>query len=347
MYKSGLSIFGTEEEYSKGLECLTADRQLKKGEGLELSWMGNGKTIVREADTGRWYLVRGSYGDDQIETIMLGAICGDVAGSIYERHNIKYCRDPKKLISHFAHITDDTVMTVAVAEGIHKALAQLPKQWLEAPEAENVIYHCVQEAMQAYGRRYPNAGYGGSFRRWLASDDPQPYQSWGNGSAMRASCCGWAARSLAEAEKLGEISAKVTHDHPLGIAGAKVVAGGIFLLRSGHSKAEIRDYGKTYFDWDFTLDEIRDSYRFDVSCQGSVPQALEAFLEGSNFADVLSKAISIGGDSDTIAAIAGSLAEVIYPIPQEIRGQVIDHLDPQMRNTLIEAIDFLCRRNLT
>ena len=158
------------------------------------------------------------------------------------------------------------------------------------------------------------------------------------------------ARSIAmermteEAEKLGEISASVTHNHPEGIKGAKVVAGCILLLRDGKSKNDIREYVKQYYDLDFTLDEIRDSYTFDVSCQGSVPQAVTAFLEGESFADVIANAISIGGDSDTIAAIAGSIAEVIYPIPQGLRGRVIDRVDNYLLNTIVEAVDFMYRR---
>lgn len=132
--------------------------------------------------------------------------------------------------------------------------------------------------MQQFGRLYPHAGYGGHFRRWISSENPHPYGSWGNGSAMRASYAGWAANSLEEAEKLGEISAKVTHDHPEGIKGAVVVAGCIYKLRSGASKADVREYAGKYYDLNFTLDEIRPDYSFDVSCMGSVPQALNAFL---------------------------------------------------------------------
>ena len=198
--------------------------------------------------------------------------------------------------------------------------------------------------MLLYGRKYPHSGYGGSFRRWLSSENPQPYNSWGNGSAMRASYAGWAAMTLEEAEKLGEISAAVTHNHPEGIKGAKVTAGCIFQLRKYGDKEKVREYAGQYYDLNFKLDDIRDSYEFDVSCAGSVPPAIAAFLEGDSFADVISNAISIGGDSDTIAAIAGGIAEVIYPIPQGLRGRVIDRMDTFLLNTIVEAVDFFERR---
>ena len=150
---------------------------------------------------------------------------------------------------------------------------------------------------------------------------------------------------MEEAEKLGEISAKVTHDHPEGIKGAVVVAGCIYKLRSGASKADVREYAGKYYDLNFTLDEIRPDYSFDVSCMGSVPQALNAFFEGNNFVDVISNAISIGGDSDTIAAIAGGIAEAIYPIPQSLRSELIDKLDDKLRRTIADAVDFFILKN--
>lgn len=152
------------------------------------------------------------------------------------------------------------------------------------------------------------------------------------------------ARSLAEAERLGAISAKVTHNHPEGIKGAVAIAGCIFRLRSSATKQDIAEYAGRFYDLDFTLDDIREAYAFDVSCAGSVPQAIRAFLEGGSFGDVISCAISIGGDSDTIAAIAGSMAEVIYPIAQDLRGSVLDRLDPCLRHTIADAVDFTYHR---
>ena len=196
-------------------------------------------------------------------------------------------------------------------------------------------------SLKTYGRRFPRAGYGGSFRRWLASESSEPYNSWGNGSAMRVSFAGWAARSLEEAEVLAELSAAVTHNHPEGVKGAKAVAGSIYLLRSGGTKEDVRQYAGRYYDLGFTLDEIRAAYTFDVSCQGSVPQAIVAFLTGESFADVVAEAISIGGDSDTLAAMAGSIAEVIYPIPAELLDRVAARLAPELRKVIERANRFI------
>lgn len=272
---------------------------------------------------------------------MLGAVCGDIAGSIYEFHNIKH--KPATLIKPGCRFTDDTVMTLAVAEGIRNGLRQLPENWMEEPSAEGILLREIQTAMQHYGRNYPRAGYGGRFRSWLRAANPQPYNSWGNGSAMRASFAGWAANSLAEAEKLGTLSAMVTHDHPEGIKGAQVTAGSIFLLRNVGSKAELEAYASRYYNLDFTLDEIRPTYRFDVSCQGSVPQAIKAVLEETSYADVISAAISIGGDSDTIAAIAGSIAEPICSVPEDIAARARQCLDSFLTDSLNASIDWLHR----
>lgn len=273
-------------------------------------------------------------------SVMLGAACGDIAGSVYEWRNIRYKLDANHLIAPDARFTDDTVMTCAVADGLRRALSALPEDWMGSAEAEDVITAAVQEAMRTFGHRFPRAGYGGKFAQWLCADDPQPYGSWGNGSAMRVSFAGWLARSLEEAERLATLTAQVTHNHPEGLKGAVCTAGCIFLLRQGADKEAVRAYASGFYNMDFTLGEIRDTYTFNASCSGSVPQAIEAFLEGQSFADVLSCAISIGGDSDTIAAIAGSLAEVIYPIPGQLRGAVTGRLDPFLLQTLQSAADF-------
>lgn len=343
-----LSLWGPVQKYSEGTAVVMADRQIKramkKGTVFFDESMGNAKAVVTYMPTGKWFMISGGWGNDNVYTSMMGAVCGDVAGSVYEWNNIKYKPDKERLIHPRAKFTDDTVMTCAVADGIRIGLSQLPKNWMDTPEAENILYSSIQKSLLHYGRKYPNAGYGGAFRRWLASSNPQPYNSWGNGSAMRASYAGWAALSLDEAEKLGEISAKVTHNHPEGIKGAVVVAGCIFNLRNGATKQGIYEYASKFYNLNFKLDEIREKYSFDVSCSGSVPQAIKAFLEGESFADVISCAISIGGDSDTIAAIAGSIAEVIYPIPQELRGRVIDRMDKFLLNTIVEAVDFVYHR---
>ena len=347
--KEYLRLWGDPNSYSIGTFVVMADRQIKRGldKGtLLLQEIGNTKAIVKSSSTRKWFMIYGGWGYNEAMTAMMGAVCGDVAGSVYEHHNIKYKPDVHRLIRHRAKFTDDTVMTCAVADGLRRGFEFLEKEWdgqrkqqksgglprskslkrdwYDDPEAERILFNSVKQSMQRYGNLFPHAGYGKRFRKWLASPDPEPYNSWGNGSAMRASYAGWIATNLREAERLGEISASVTHNHPEGIKGAKIVAGCIFLLRDGKSKQDIKEYVEQFYNLDFTLDMIRNTYRFDVSCQGSVPQAIVAFLERENFAEVIANAISIGGDSDTIAAIAGSIAEAIYPIHQGLRGQVID-----------------------
>lgn len=356
-----LMSWGDPDKYSRGMQVVIADRQLRRGlddGSLDIDdSMGNSHAKVVDKRTGKWTILAGGWGNDSIRTAMLGAACGDVAGSIYEHRNIKHKLPTDHIIGHYCRFTDDTVATCAVARGLMKGLKAVPDEWLGVPEAERIIEEAVCEALVEYCRRYPNAGYGGSFYRWLFSEDHLPYDSWGNGSAMRASFAGWAGRSLAEAERLGEISASVTHSHPLGLKGARVVAGSIFIIRDTMRqrnspvesdldvvKEAVREYASRSYDIDFTLDEIRDEYRFHVSCEGSVPQAIVAFLEGNGFSDVLSCAISIGGDSDTIAAIAGSLAEACYCIPQGVRGRVIDRLDDYLLDTISDAVDFLDSR---
>lgn len=251
---------------------------------------------------------------------MLGTIIGDIAGSIYERHNIK--TKEFEFFNRRCHFTDDTVMTLAVAKAI-----------LNCKGDYSGLYRQTISCMQALGNKYPRAGYGRGFRMWLKSEDPQPYYSYGNGSAMRSSPCGYAAKTLEEALMLAEITAKVTHDHPEGIKGAQAVAAAVFLARNGKKIPEISEYINTdFYQINFTIDEIRPTYSFSSSCQGSVPQALQAFFESSDFEDAVRNAISIGGDSDTIAAIAGSIAEAYYGIPDDIKRNAFKYLD----NTLIE-----------
>ena len=250
---------------------------------------------------------------------MLGALFGDIAGSRFERHNIK--TKDFRLFTDACHPTDDSIMTLAIAS----ALLRCGGDYTDVASA-------AIHAMQELGRRYPNAGYGGSFTRWLSARDPLPYHSWGNGSAMRVSPCAHAAESLSQARELAVAVTAVTHNHPEGIRGAEAVTDAVYLALHGCSKSAIRDHiSALYYPMDFTLDEIRPDYRFDVSCQGSVPQALEAFFEADSFEDTIRNAISIGGDSDTIAAIAGSVAEAFYGIPELLRWEAIAFLDqPQL-----------------
>ena len=257
---------------------------------------------------------------------MMGAIVGDVVGSRFEWHNRK-SKDFTFLkgadeTQYPCCFTDDTVMTVAVADAIRK--------WKEsgggsykALSAETV------RSLQAFGRQFPYAGYGGSFRRWLRNANPQPYNSWGNGSAMRVSACGWAGRTLDEVKAMSRAVTEVTHNHPEGIKGAEATAVATFLACTGKSMEEIKAViVRDYYPLDFTLDEIRPVYKFDVSCQGSVPQALEAFFESTSFEDAIRNAISIGGDSDTIGAICGAVAGAFYDVPADICEKAAGFLDP-------------------
>ena len=245
---------------------------------------------------------------------MLGAIIGDISGSRFEWNNLK--SKEFSLLSRQCHTTDDSNMTLAVAQAILWSNGDprtLPEQ--------AVI------SMQEVGRNYPH-GFGGNFAIWVFSDHPKPYDSWGNGSAMRVSPCAWAASSMEEALAMSDAVTKVTHNHPEGVKGARAVTAAIFLARQGTGIPEIRKHiQQTYYPLDFTLDQIRPSYTFDVSCQGSVPQAIEAFLESESFEDSVRNAVSIGGDSDTIAAIAGSIAEAYYGIPENIRMRALEFLD--------------------
>ena len=254
---------------------------------------------------------------------MIGAIIGDIVGSRFEWDNIK-----TKEFDFFTpdcFFTDDSVMTLAVAQAILNCGGDL-----DALERETVA--CMREL----GRRYPNAGYGGRFAMWLISINPKPYHSYGNGSAMRVSPCGFAAKTMEEAIALADAVTKVTHNHPEGMKGAEATAAAIFLARSGASMQEIRAHiEQNYYKIDFTLDEIRPTYTFDVSCQGSVPQALEAFFESTDFEDAIRNAISIGGDSDTIAAITGGIAEAYYGVPEHIREQALQYLDDRQKEILI------------
>lgn len=231
---------------------------------------------------------------------MYGAIIGDIVGSKYEFNNIKTKDFP--FVSQGCEFTDDTVMTVAVANALLQS------------RAENRPFKplLVQE-MQSLGRKYPYAGYGGMFSSWLVEKHPQPYNSFGNGSAMRVSPCGLIAVTLDEAIALAKASAEVTHNHPEGIKGAEATAAAIFLARTGAKKEVIGGYiCDHYYNLSKTLNEIRPTYRFNETCQDTVPQAIIAFLESENYEDAIRNAVSLGGDSDTLAAIAGAIAWSYY-----------------------------------
>ena len=243
---------------------------------------------------------------------MIGAIAGDIIGSVYEHHPVKTKDFP--LFGSMSRFTDDTVMTVAVADAI---LTGRP----------------YVESIREIGRRYPDAGYGGTFIRWLHSDDAQPYNSWGNGAAMRVSPVGFAGTSEAQVLSHAKMTAEISHNHPEGIRGAHATALAIFLARKGALKEQIRARISDEFSYDMnrTVDDIRSKYKFDVSCQGTVPEAIIAFLDSRSYVDAVRNAVSLGGDSDTLACIAGGIAEAFYGgVTDDIVDEVKKRLTPEL-----------------
>ena len=256
---------------------------------------------------------------------MYGAILGDIIGSPYEFDQGSKAKD-FPLFSGRSTFTDDSVMTIAVAEAFLDARGH----------GEDGIRTCLVRSMQRWGRRYPCAGYGARFIRWLAAPDPRPYGSWGNGSAMRVSAAAWLFDDLDTVRAMARLSAAVTHDHPEGIKGAEATAAAILLARTGSTKAAIRTYIEAQFGYDLsrTCDEIRPGYRHVESCQETVPEAITAFLEGESFEDVIRTAVSLGGDCDTLTAIAGSMAEGFYGVPEELKDQCRRRIPADMARVL-------------
>ena len=250
---------------------------------------------------------------------MYGAILGDIIGSPYE-----FDRSPKikdfPLFSPGSRFTDDSVMALAVADAFLS---------LSEGASDSEIRSQLIRSMQAFGRKYPTIGYGARFSAWLFCDDPQPMNSWGNGSAMRVSSAGWLFQDLNTVRKMARLSAQVSHDHPEGIKGAEATASAIFLARTGTSKAQIRDYITETFGYDLSrsCDQIRPGYRHVASCQETVPEAITAFLEGQDFEDVIRTAVSLGGDCDTLTCIAGSIAEAVYGVPEDLKDICKQYLD--------------------
>lgn len=254
---------------------------------------------------------------------MYGAILGDMIGAPYEFDRGNKTKD-FPLFSRGSQFTDDSVMTIAVAE----ALLGLDKD-----ASDDMVHHEVSKSMRIWGRKYPDAGYGGRFRNWLFDHwKPHPYGSYGNGSAMRVSSVGWLYGSLEETRRYAKLTAEVTHNHPEGIKGAEATASAIFMARTGTSKDEIKDYIIKEFGYDLsrTCDEIRPTYHHVESCQETVPEAITAFLEGTSFEDVIRTAVSLGGDCDTLTCIAGSIAEAFYGVPDidklECRGRLPEEM---------------------
>lgn len=253
---------------------------------------------------------------------MLGAIIGDIVGSRFEFDNHK--SKDFELFTDECFATDDSVMTLAVAQAI-----------LACEGDYALLGEAVVRSMRELGRLYPFAGYGGMFSQWLDSDNPRPYNSYGNGAAMRVSACGFAARSLDEAILLSGKVTEVTHNHPEGLKGAEATAAAIRLALEGKGNPDIRNHiNALYYNMDFSLDGIRPSYAFDESCQRTVPQAIMAFLESTGFEDAVRNAVSIGGDSDTVAAITGAIAQAYYGVPDGIRRQALTYLDSRLKGIL-------------
>lgn len=254
---------------------------------------------------------------------MLGAVIGDIVGSRFEWNN--YRAKDFDFLTYKCKPTDDSIMTLALAQAI----------LVSKPDYSDLEKNAV-ECMQRVGRSYPDCGYGRNFYQWIFENNPEPYNSYGNGAAMRVSAAGFAASSLEEAKKLSEKITGVSHNHPEGLKGAEATTVAIFMARTGSSILEIRDYiDKNYYPMNFTLDGIRDTYEFNETCQDTVPQALMAFFESTGFEDAIRNAISIGGDSDTIAAICGGVAEAYYGIPADIRKYALTFLDAQLLQIVV------------
>jgi len=250
------------------------------------------------------------------ENLIIGAIAGDIIGSIYEVFNVKTV--DFDLFSDRSRFTDDSVLTLATMDAL-------------------LNQRDYTECYQFFGRKYPKKRYGGNFQEWMFSDDPQPYNSYGNGSAMRVSPIGWYGNSIEEVMDEAKKSAEVTHNHPEGIKGAQSTAVAVYMARTGKSKEEIKQFIMSIFQYNLErkIDEIRPEYHFDVTCQGSVPEAIIAFLESTDFENAIRLAISLGGDSDTIACITGGIAEAYYKtVPNDIIENIIKRLPVEFLNII-------------
>lgn len=256
---------------------------------------------------------------------MYGAILGDMIGAPYEFDRGGKTKDFPMFVNE-SHFTDDSVMTIAVAEALLDSYRH----------SDDEIRAAVVKSMRKWGKKHPYAGYGARFIKWLFSKDPKPYSSFGNGSAMRVSSAGWLYETLSETQRIAHLTAEVTHNHPEGIKGAEATASAIFLARTGHSKDEIKDYIIQNYGYDLsrTCDEIRPTYHHVESCQETVPEAITAFLEGNDFEDVIRTAVSLGGDCDTLTCIAGSIAEAFYGVPVLYEAECKSRLQEDMLEVL-------------
>lgn len=260
---------------------------------------------------------------------MKGAIIGDIIGSVYEFHTIK--QKQFKLFKPKCFFTDDTVLTCAVSIASLDYLQN--KSIIEFKD--NVIYE-----LKLFSKKYPNAGYGPSYWDWVSSDLSEAYNSYGNGGAMRTSSVAYVADSLEEALELAKIQSETTHSHPEGIKGAQAITACIYMSKEGCSKEEIKKYIEdNFYELNFTIPQIYRKYQYDITAQGSVPQSIEAFLEGEDFEDCIRNAICLGGDADTLAAMTGSIAEAYYGIPDEIEERYSTYLDDDLNNCVKKFYD--------
>lgn len=278
---------------------------------------------------------------------MLGAIIGDIVGSRFEWNNHK--DKHFELFTEDCRMTDDSIMTLAVAKAVLET--ERAKKYVADRQERNSEYYVLLEKMsiqymQAFGRRYPDCGFSRAFYQWIVSEDPQPYNSYGNGAAMRISPVAYVGRTEKEIQDLSETVTGVSHNHAEGLKGAESTATATFMARSGSSKDEIRNWiAENYYPLDFTLDGIRNSYRFTTDCQATVPQAIAAFLESTSFEDAIRNAVSLGGDSDTLAAIAGAIAEAHYGIPEVIKNRALSYFDERQLSVYEEWILFIKTKN--
>jgi len=274
---------------------------------------------------------------------LIGAIIGDIVGSRFEFNNHR--SKEFELFTDECNVTDDSIMTLAVAKAIMETGKNL--KLLSNDSKNNYYYYKLLKSMtirymQEIGRKYPRCGYGGMFVRWIFSDNPMPYYSFGNGAAMRISPVGFIAPTEDEARKLSETITAVTHNHKEGMKGAEATVISIYMAKNGASKEEIRQkINKSYYKLNFTIDEIRDTYEFNETCKETVPQAIVAFLESKSFEDAIRIAISVGGDSDTLAAITGSIAEAYYGVPEDIKEKALTYLDEELRSIYDEWCEFI------
>ena len=255
---------------------------------------------------------------------MIGTIIGDIAGSRFEGDE-SVSKD-FEFFSDKCIFTDDSVISLAICNALMKSKS----------DYSNLGELAIQ-SMQNLGRLYPGRRYGMKFKRWLSSDDPQPLNSFGNGAAMRVGGCGYVGQTVDEVKRLSKIVTEATHNHPEGLKGAEAAAIAVFLARTGKSKEEIKYYiNNNYYSFNFTLDSIRETFCFDPTCQGTVPQALEAFFESKNFEDAIRNAVSLGGDTDTLAAITGSVAEAFYGVPAILKEKALAFLDERLLKILLD-----------